>query len=113
MLVELRLDQPSVSLSPRPPRRGSRSRYRSAPTYLVAVCQKDGANRLAPSVRYEKSGRIRSTPRVLSRGNAGGVDDQRGPVGLEHGHVLADLTEAAERDDSGFRASRQSRRGAG
>ena len=80
-----------------------------ADVILVAVRQEDGADRLATLVRYEKSGRIRSTPRCSSRGNASPASTtSAGPVGLEDGHVLADLAEAAERDDSGTSGHRGS-----
>ena len=36
---------------------------------------------------------------LVAREREPGVDDDDGAVGLVHGHVLADLAEAAERDD--------------
>ena len=113
VLVELRLDQPE-----RQPRRPdlldadlAQQVRKRADVILVAVRQQDGADRRLPrSARYEKSGRIRSTPRCSSRGNASPASTtsmaSRRP--RYDGHVLADLTEAAERDDSGTSGHRGS-----
>ena len=111
VLVELRLDQPQ-----RQPRRpdlldaalAEQVRER-ADVILVAVRQEDGANRLATLGEIREVGEDQVDPEVLvAREREPGVDDQRGPVGLEYGHVLADLTEAAERDDSGTSGHRGS-----
>ena len=66
---------------------------------LVRVREDDGADVGLPldEVREVRQDEVDAEV-LVAREREAGVDDERAPVVLEHGHVLADLAEAAERD---------------
>ena len=67
---------------------------------LVRVRQQDRADRPVALEQVREVGQDQVDAEVLvPREREAGVDDHGLAVGLEDGHVLADLAEAAERDD--------------
>ena len=72
-----------------------------ADVVLVAVREHDRADPVAPLAEVAEVGQDEVDAEVLvAREREARVDDDDLVVRLEHGHVLADLAEAAERDDA-------------
>jgi hypothetical protein len=107
VLVELRLDQ-----SEREAGRvdGDRAEVaeqvgQRADVVLVAVREHDGADALPPLDQVAEVGQQQVDSEMLvAREREPGVDDEDLAVALVRGHVLADLAEAAERDDAAAHA---------
>ena len=80
----------------------SRRKYGSAPTWSSWPCVRTTARILSRrSSSASKSGQDEIDAEVLvAREREAGVDDHDAALALDHGHVLADLAEAAERRDS-------------
>ena len=74
---------------------------RQCPMWSSWPCVRTTAS-MSPSrsVMGPKSGRDQVDARRFSSGKAPAVDDQQATIALEHGHVAADLAEAAEREDA-------------
>ena len=113
VLVELRLDRARASAgSPRPPGRAtSRSRYGSAPTWSSCPCVSTTARTRPVAVgQVREVGQDRGRRRGARRAGtqARRRRRSRSPSASIHGHVLADLAEAAERDDPGASGHRRS-----
>ena len=111
VLVELRLDQPESE-----PRRPdllhaalAKQVRKRADVILVAVRQQHRADRPVAVDQVREVGQDQVDAEVLvARKREARVDHDGLAVGLDHGHVLPDLAEAAERDDpcaSGHRRS--------
>ena len=99
VLVELRLDEPERQ--PRGPDLldldlAHQERER-ADVVLVRVRQHDGTDRIVAEIPEVREDHIDAEVLVAWERHAG-VDDDPLAGGLVHGHVLADLTEAAKRD---------------
>jgi hypothetical protein len=102
VLVELRLHEPECQ-----PRRPDRTHVDLAHqvrerthVVLVAVRQDDRADRGPALPEVREVGKHEIDPEVLvARKREPGVHEDDRAVALVRGHVLADLTEAAERDD--------------
>ena len=93
----------SVKRDPTTSRSGFwRSRNGTAPMWSSCPWVSTSASMSSSrSSMVRKSGRIRSTPGDSSdREEHAAVDDEQPPAVLEHGHVAADLADAAERDDA-------------
>jgi len=80
-----------------------------ADVVLVAVRQQHRANRPVTihQVREVREDQVDSEV-LVARERKARVDYHGLPVGLDHGHVLADLAEATERDDSSASGHRRS-----
>jgi hypothetical protein len=103
VLVELRLDQPE-----RQARRQDLGRAHlthqvrePADVVLVPVREDDGEDVVAPlaEVRVVRQDEVDAQV-LVAREREAGVDDDDRALGLEGGHVLPHLAEAAERDDA-------------
>jgi hypothetical protein len=111
VLVQLRLHEPEGQPG-RPhllyARLAQQVRER-ADVVLVAVRQQHRANRpvAVDQVREVREDEVDSEV-LVARECEPRVDHHSLPVGLDHGHVLADLAEPAERDDSGASGHRRS-----
>ena len=99
VLVELRLDEPE-----RQPRRPdllhpdlAHQKRQRADVVFVRVRQDDGADRRVAEVAEVRQDHVDAEV-LVARERHAGVDDDPLAAGLVHGHVLADLAEAAERD---------------
>ena len=105
VLVELRLDERE-----REPRRDHERHAhlahevrQCADVILVAVREHDGAHHLLPVAQVREVGQDEIDAEMLvAREREAGVDDDDRAVRLVDGHVLADLAEAAERDDPAY-----------
>ena len=69
-----------------------------ADVILVRVRQDDGTNRAVVEVAEVRQDQV-DAEMLVAREREPGVDDDHLAGDLEHGHVLADLAEAPERDD--------------
>ncbi len=102
VLVELGLDQPERQA--RAPDLGdadlAHQVRQRADVILVAVRQDDGAQRAGRVAQVAEVGQHEiDAHHLVAREAEPGVDQDALAVLLDHGHVLADLAEAAERDD--------------
>ena len=102
VLVELRLDEREREARrdhERHPHLAHEVRER-ADVILVAVREDDGAHHLLAVAEVREVGQDEVDAEMLvAREREPGVDDDDRSVRLVDGHVLADLAEAAERDD--------------
>ena len=104
MLVELRLDEPERELR-RPDllhARLAQNVRQRADVILMAVREQDRPHGALEIGQVREVGQDQIDAEVLvAREREARVDDDDLAVGLEDGHVLADLAEAAKRDDPG------------
>ena len=89
--------EPTSGMSPR-----SRSRYGiAADVVLVPVGEDDGVDVVEPVLDDPEVGEDQVDAGLLGLGEQhAAVDDQQPAVELEHGHVAADLAQAAQRHDA-------------
>ena len=109
VLVELRLDQPERQ--PRAPHLGhadlAHQVRQRADVILVTVRQDDRAQRARRIAQVAEVGQHEvDAQHLVAREAEPGVDQDALAVLLDHGHVLADLAETAERDDPDCRRHR-------
>ncbi len=104
VLVELRLDEPERELR-RPDllhARLAQNVRQRADVILMAVREQDRPHGALEIGQVREVGQDQIDAEVLvAREREARVDDDDLAVGLEDGHVLADLAEAAKRDDPG------------
>ena len=102
VLVELRLDEPEREAG-RDHDRDAHLAHEvreAADVVLVAVREHDAADHRLALAQVRDVGQDEVDAEMLvAREREAGVDDDDRAVGLVDGHVLADLAEAAERDD--------------
>ena len=103
VLVELRLDEPERQLR----RQHARHRHfaqdvrQRADVVLVRVREQDGLDVARVVLQVREVGKDEVDAEVLvAREREPGVDEDAATLGLVQRHVLADLAEAAERDDA-------------
>ena len=102
VLVELRLDERKREARRDHERHAHLAHEvrQRADVVFVAVREDDGAHHLLPLAQIREVGQHEVDAEMLvAREREAGVDDDDRAVRLVDGHVLADLAEAAERDD--------------